>query len=1545
MDEIPAETYTNLNHIFNHTYWDESFKNSSITSYQFVNHTNAYAFSVNYDDISFHSLNVVQNNISAEAALRQAKATTFQSLQAANIDYKVLQNGGVIHQKSATPTNTNGVHLYTQLPEFGVWCNRRVIDSLNFDPSLSTHGRFTGIEFTTWHNRFKVTFHLKPRVNISNGQLELAIEMPTVYNDLYQDGDLYGFSSISGEGFVLAKANDNNTATIIGNTLSVTTASQNLVAGESYEISIIFYPIKSDLPTSYISIEDEEQEVTISTSQTLPNTTDQASTTYLESEGVHFIDIPRYTMGQYSCSSADVLQNIELALENATAKDARVRLCFRQIPAVNVTGFSSMIKNANGDPSGLPLQISKNWHGSYDGELYGGSRINEYTEILVPANSIINFDYTRVGAKWGETYGAFSHQLSIVGYNQHSGYSWLEAGLGSFGESICHSPDYLTGNTNVTDWRPFLVTSQNYGGNSTECNWTGNVGGIDFGVYENSAGNRDYQSEPRTDFQKYGPNLTETTVSFLSSDKKIQTEYTYFINRSDDFNRTYYKVKVKALDNVAFDRFDFFQLGGDNYRYYLAKSIAYGNDAGLSTTIAPTNSGSNDYTTAEIPLTGTNPWIWAGDGELTNVAGYGTINMDTNNGFIIRSYDASFGGLENDTPYFRERSSNWGDRDPTSYCLVPPTGVTSFAAGDSVEFLVEVMIFPKDVDDYYGPNTNFINALTTHGNSWEMIYREASGNKINASSSTNTLDTSYPLKVATINNTATVNLVGGKGYVPIVFTGLTDVTNPKLWKSESDCWELVDQSNWGKDFWQSEYDVTTGTFNLIYNVNQDILNDEEASIEYYLGDTSPGPSILSQSRINGGPWGTESVLTISEGDNVELAPQVSANGSVSDGDGTWEWTGPMNYTASSRAIQFDPGSSAAEGLYMATYTDLIGCIDSFPFELVKLYELIDSTVLWLDAGKGHSNSNGTTLSSWNDQSAANEIGAGAGAVYSEDAIDLINYNPVVKFDGINDQIIMPNGIFKSKNYSDVTLFMVQKLRDEPHQSTVFREGVIGGGFASHLPWEDGKVYWDAGLSSGDGRLASPSLLSNGDIAMWALSTHQGTASKQAIEKNGQTLTTDNTALSIQGNNSSFSVGSGGGFLYTKMDLAEVLVYASETEPISSTKKQYIESYLALKHGITKDNSGGNEAGDYIDVGGNIIWDASENSTYHNDVIGIFRDDVIGFSQKQSKTADDSLKIYVGSIATNNLNNSTSISNDESSLVIGHNGVVLSNLMLVSELEKPTGIDGRFKRVWKITNTHFTNNFSLKFEWEEAANFDINQVRFLVDDDGDFSDAQIFANPAVLISEGSIVVSEISTAVIPTGSTKYITIGYVLPSLPVDLSMFRGEAIDCNVQLIWTSETEESFSYYELEKSGDGDNFETIKVIEGTGGLTLSQSYQYLDETAFAKNYYRLRMLDLDGRTAYSEVVFIETACDEIELSFHPNPLSQAIGFIDINLKSSNSTEQLEIINITGVLVKQLSLELNPNKVNSIRIAVDDLAVGSYYLKIAGTKVGRMLIIQ
>ena len=664
--------------------------------------------------------------------------------------------------------------------------------------------------------------------------------------------------------------------------------------------------------------------------------TDTVSIGYNANQGIHYLDIPRYRMGYRNCNETDVLQNINLSLENNRAEPQRVRLCFRQIPNINVVGFNSMIRNDNGDPAGLPLQVSKNWHTSFP-QLFGGSWIREYTEIILPANTTLQIDYTRTGAKWGETFSASSHQLSVAGVGIPRG-GWLEAALGSFGESVTHSPDYQFGRSNVCDFRPFMVTNQNYpNGTSTECNWTGNVGGMDMWVYHNTSNQRIYQSQVKTKFDRYSPNLSETSISAYSSDGKFKWDYTFYLNRSSDFVRVYYKVKVKALENAGFNRFDIFQLGGDHYNYYKAQLVKYGNKDGETGELMPTNDGSNDYTTSPIALSGEDPWLWAGNGTVTNGPG-GSLNIETNNGFIIRDYKAYLNGSSNNTPYFRERSSSTGfsastGQNPTSYCIVPPPGINTFQAGDSIEMLIETVILPKQYGDYYGDDSLFNSALQTYGNSVDLFLREAQGNSVGVSSNTNMVSDSYPLSVIADNNTASVTISGGRNYVPIVFRGLTDISEPKLWLADDDCWSLVDQSTWGNDFWQANYIPQTGLFDLVYNVDQDQANGELATKRYYLGETPPIIQIIGQTKRNEEIFSSNTSIAAALGDSVVFNPILQEGNTTIEGNGEWTWSGPNNFMSNSKLLKLDEVAESSLGTYELSYVSVFGCTASLQFEL------------------------------------------------------------------------------------------------------------------------------------------------------------------------------------------------------------------------------------------------------------------------------------------------------------------------------------------------------------------------------------------------------------------------------------------------------------------------------------------------------------------------------------------------------------------------------------------------------------------------------------
>lgn len=942
LNEVNPASYDNYRNTYNYTYWNDNWK-TSVVDRSFTNHTNNYAFNINFNDLSINSLLIDESPTKREEAFKAPNTIIFPNNYAGDINYAIVQNGVVvIHEKSSSPTSP-GIKD-SQMAEYGVWFNNRFVSTnLTNNPSIDPY--FTGVEFATWHNRFKLTFHVKPTATIVNSQLRFSIDMPTEYSMILNSAGIYAFGLATDKGFAVKAGESAASLTVNGNTISVLSSFQDLLANESYEVSILFYAITDNLAANYSTIFDQETEINITGTQTSTFSSDISDdVTYDSDQSIHYIDVPRINMGYFDCNVADNLQNIDFQLENSSNEEKRVRLCIRRNPSANVTGYNALICNENGDPAGLPLQVSKNWHTGTP-QLFSGNWVREYTELIIPANTTLKFKYKSTGAKWGETYSASSHQLSVVGAGVPRG-GWLEAALGTFGENITHSPDYEYGNTNGADIRPFLVTNQEYGGTSSQCGWTGNVGGVDMFIYNNDSGTRIYQSEVKTDFKKYSPNLTETSISAISSDDKLKLDYTFYLNRSDDFTRIYYKVRVEALQDANFNRFDLFQLGGDNYNVHNAQNIVYGDDTGMLGQFFPTNDGSNDYTTAELALTGTNPWLWAGDGLYFNGATE-SIDIDTNNGIIIRSYKASFDGVANNTPYIQERSSSTGfsasrGNNPTSYCLVTPPSVSSFKAGDTMSLLVEVAILPKQAADYYGPNINFFDALTTYGNSYELLYREASGNKIIAESPTNNIDVGYPLTIATNNNTGLVKITGGRGYVPLVFSDLSSITDPVLWKAEEDCWDLVDQSTHGKDFWQAEYDVKTGLYNLIFNVNQDRTNDVLAETYYYLGNNPPELNLIIQTQIVGNPWSLNPNVEVYLGsDSARLAPQANEFGMTSVAvNANYAWEGPNSFTQSGRVVDIYPVEGDDLGQYTCIYTSAeTGCKDTIEHTITMLANL------------------------------------------------------------------------------------------------------------------------------------------------------------------------------------------------------------------------------------------------------------------------------------------------------------------------------------------------------------------------------------------------------------------------------------------------------------------------------------------------------------------------------------------------------------------------------------------------------------------------------
>ncbi|MCB9187068.1 MAG: T9SS type A sorting domain-containing protein [Flavobacteriales bacterium] len=105
-------------------------------------------------------------------------------------------------------------------------------------------------------------------------------------------------------------------------------------------------------------------------------------------------------------------------------------------------------------------------------------------------------------------------------------------------------------------------------------------------------------------------------------------------------------------------------------------------------------------------------------------------------------------------------------------------------------------------------------------------------------------------------------------------------------------------------------------------------------------------------------------------------------------------------------------------------------------------------------------------------------------------------------------------------------------------------------------------------------------------------------------------------------------------------------------------------------------------------------------------------------------------------------------------------------------------------------------------------------------------------------------------------------------LPIELVRFVGQCDGENVELRWTTWTETNNDFFTLERSLNGEDFETVDILNGAGNSNQPISYELVDQNAFSgTSYYRLKMTDTYGKISYSSVIVVTCGDGSIDFNF------------------------------------------------------------------------------
>ncbi|MEP7143351.1 MAG: T9SS type A sorting domain-containing protein [Ferruginibacter sp.] len=167
------------------------------------------------------------------------------------------------------------------------------------------------------------------------------------------------------------------------------------------------------------------------------------------------------------------------------------------------------------------------------------------------------------------------------------------------------------------------------------------------------------------------------------------------------------------------------------------------------------------------------------------------------------------------------------------------------------------------------------------------------------------------------------------------------------------------------------------------------------------------------------------------------------------------------------------------------------------------------------------------------------------------------------------------------------------------------------------------------------------------------------------------------------------------------------------------------------------------------------------------------------------------------------------------------------------------------------------------------------------------------------------------------------------SLPVSLVDLKAVLQNKIVLLQWQTASEQDLSGFVIERSADGNYFSSIDYVVATGNSSSKINYSTADkEPLQGVNFYRLKMVDKDGKIAYSKIVSV-TINDEIfSLNVFPSPAANIL-FMRTNGKNEKATFQ--IINADGKILKQENVFLNGNTPFPVYISV--LPKGAYILQL------------
>ena len=164
---------------------------------------------------------------------------------------------------------------------------------------------------------------------------------------------------------------------------------------------------------------------------------------------------------------------------------------------------------------------------------------------------------------------------------------------------------------------------------------------------------------------------------------------------------------------------------------------------------------------------------------------------------------------------------------------------------------------------------------------------------------------------------------------------------------------------------------------------------------------------------------------------------------------------------------------------------------------------------------------------------------------------------------------------------------------------------------------------------------------------------------------------------------------------------------------------------------------------------------------------------------------------------------------------------------------------------------------------------------------------------------------------------------VADPLPITITSFSVRSVNCAPVLSWATADAVNFLRFEIERSSDGRSFQSIGSIDFNASV---DRYSYTDNSAGeGRFFYRLRLIDIDSRYEFSNIVSLRNNCGGI-LDVTPTVTAD---LVQVTLPGGYENARIRVFNAAG---QEMTARLSGNG-NRRTVDLSSFAKGYYFVQV------------